>query len=116
MEEKTKYKLEIKSGAEAGQVFDLKKERNLVGRAASLCDIVITEEDCLARRHFDLRWDDDTQTFVLIDYLATFCTFVNGVKVQEKVIIDGFHYKKKLLASGDIITVGSTSFAFYFKE
>jgi pSer/pThr/pTyr-binding forkhead associated (FHA) protein len=110
--EETKYKLEIKNGIEVGKVFDLRKKGNLVGRA-SHCDIVIKQEDCMGRKHFDLCWDDDIQSFVLIDYLATNGTFVNGIKVQDKVLIDGSQFKKISLANNDIITVGSTSFLFY---
>ena len=80
-------------------LFDLLKARKeiIIGRSSD-CDYVLTSLQ-VSRKHTLLQWEDDK--IFLQDLDTTNGTFVNGVPVRQRVVIQ----------STDQITIGTTTFA-----
>lgn len=88
-----KPSLVIEEGQDAGQEFVLADYRTVIGRRDT-CDIVL-HDPSISRRHAQL--DCQGEEYILTDLNSTNGTYVNGLKVT-----------KKLLKSGDVITMGTT--------
>lgn len=90
--------LEISTGPQEGKVFSLEPYPMIVGRREN-CDIIITDSS-VSRRHARVEYRQGS--FVLSDLGSTNGTFVNGVRIDKKV-----------LEPGDTVKFGST--LCYFK-
>lgn len=90
-------KLNVVEGALEGKKFILSNNQTLIGRGG-ICNICISESS-VSRRHAVITCADDS--FMIHDQNSTNGTFVNGVKVTQKV-----------LKNGDIIKIGKTVLAF----
>lgn len=86
-------RLVVTEGPVKGKVFELLPRTAVVGRRET-CDLVI-DDPSVSRRHAQLEYREGS--FILRDLGSTNGVYVNGVRVQTKV-----------LASGDIIKLGTT--------
>ncbi len=91
----TTYRLVLKSGANAGQIFPLDGPELTIGREPA-CDIVINDPE-VSRRHVRLYLQG--QNYVIEDYGSTNGTAVNGQKLRGPYI----------LRPGEMITLGENT-------
>lgn len=73
------WALRILSGPQAGQRFELKMGRNVIGRSAN-CDVKITTAG-VSKEHAEIHVYQDK--VIVVDLRSSNGTFVNGVKVQN---------------------------------
>lgn len=90
--------LEVSAGPQEGKVFSLEPYPMIIGRREN-CDIIITDSS-VSRRHARVEYYQGS--FKLSDLGSTNGTFVNGVRIDKKVI-----------EPGDAVKFGST--LCYFK-
>lgn len=74
-----------KSGGRAGKQYSLTQARNLVGRDATRCDIVL-DNDTVSAEHAAVLYEN-TQ-FVLYDLASTNGTFLNQRRIQRQSMLD----------------------------
>ncbi|AGL02239.1 FhaA domain-containing protein [Desulfoscipio gibsoniae] len=89
--------LEVVEGALAGKRFTLDSSQAVIGRG-EICDICLPDNS-ISRRHAAL--SRTGRHFVIKDRSSTNGTYVNGVKVTERELVDG-----------DIIKMGNTVLIF----
>ncbi len=94
-----RYRLVVKAGAAAGQVFNLDAETVLIGRSKQ-CDLVIEEPE-LSRKH--ARFVRQGEGYMLEDLGSTNGTFVNGARLSGP----------RLLQPGDEIRLGPNTVMIY---
>ncbi len=95
-----KATLILQEGPTAGRSYPLdptRQTRLCVGRSSD-CHIVLNDVRA-SRRHADIRWDDQRQTWFVVDRGSTNRTYVNGLEVHHP-------YALRL---GDRITIGETT-------
>lgn len=90
--------VKIVSGLQKGQIHQLKKGKNTVGRNAS-CDIQVSHPG-ISRKHFKISLKDNV--VILVDLNSVNGTFVNGVLVEKSI----------LLNAGDKISCNNMIFEF----
>ena len=90
--------IKIISGSQKGQVYQLKKDKNIVGRNVS-CDIQVSHPG-VSRKHFQISLKDSV--VVLADLNSVNGTFVNGVLIEKSI----------LLNAGDKISCNNMIFEF----
>jgi hypothetical protein len=76
------WAVRILSGPQAGQIFELKMGRNLVGRAAQ-CDVKITSGG-VSKEHSEIHVYKDK--ILAADLKSSNGTYLNGIKIQSSVI------------------------------
>lgn len=76
------WALRILSGPQAGQIFDLKMGRNLIGRAPQ-CDIKLTSGG-VSKEHSEIHVYKDK--ILVGDLQSSNGTFINGIKIQNSVL------------------------------
>jgi pSer/pThr/pTyr-binding forkhead associated (FHA) protein len=94
--------LVVSTGQAAGTVFPVTQPALLIGRSAEAK--VRIDEHAISNDHALLEMDDATYT--LRDLGSTNGTYVNGQRIAQKVV----------LAGGDTIQMGSTTFLFVTRE
>ncbi len=76
------WSVRILSGAQAGQIFDLKLGKNIFGRSAN-CDVKILSVG-ISKEHCEIHIYKDKA--MIVDLKSSNGTFVNGVKIQHSII------------------------------
>jgi hypothetical protein len=90
-------KLHVDTGPERGRSFNLNKELVVIGRSED-CDVVLSDTS-ISRNHARLELHGGAYT--IYDLGSTNGTRVNGDKITSK-----------LLAAGDVVMLGTTTFTF----
>lgn len=76
------WSVRILSGPQAGQIYDLKKGKNIFGRG-SHCDVKILSVG-ISKEHCEIHVYKDK--VMLVDLKSSNGTFVDGVKIQQSII------------------------------
>ncbi|MES2802772.1 MAG: FHA domain-containing protein [Bdellovibrionota bacterium] len=76
------WSVRVLSGPQAGQIFDLKMGKNLLGRGMN-CDFKITSGG-ISKEHAEIHVYKDK--VIVVDLKSSNGTFVNGVKIQNSII------------------------------
>lgn len=92
--------LVMRAGNRSGKQFGLQRGRNVVGRDATQCEVIV-DDATVSKRHAEVRYENGQ--FVLYDLASTNGTFVNNRRVQRQGLLDG-----------DDVKIGHV--AFVFKE
>jgi len=74
-----------KSGGRAGKQYSLAQARNVVGRDATRCDIVL-DNDTVSAEHAAVLYENEQ--FVLYDLASTNGTFLNQRRIQRQSLLD----------------------------
>jgi pSer/pThr/pTyr-binding forkhead associated (FHA) protein len=92
------FVLRATEGEDSGMIFDLSKERMIVGRS-TVVDIEI-HEIFAAQRHFEIYWDESMKGHLVRDWGARNKIFINDHALET--------HATKELQLGDEIRVGNT--------
>ena len=76
------WSVRVLSGAQAGNIYDLKLGRNIFGRGTS-CDLQVLSAG-ISKEHCEIHVYKDKMT--IVDLKSSNGTFVNGVKIQNSII------------------------------
>lgn len=76
------WAIRVLTGPQAGQVYSLKKGKNLIGRAPH-CDFKIVSSG-ISKEHIEIQLIQDK--IALSDLKSSNGTFVNGIKIQNSII------------------------------
>ncbi len=76
------WSVRVLSGAQSGQIFDLKLGKNLLGRGAN-CDIKIQSVG-ISKEHCEIHVYKDKM--MVVDLKSSNGSFVNGVKIQNSIL------------------------------
>lgn len=79
------WSLRALNGSLAGQIFQLKSGKNVLGRGAD-CDVVISSAG-ISKRHCEIHVYADK--IIMADLKSSNGTFLNGVKIQNSVVRPG---------------------------
>jgi pSer/pThr/pTyr-binding forkhead associated (FHA) protein len=90
----------IMSGERKGDYYPLGRRTNVIGRAESLLIQVL--DDQISRRHLQIRYDSDSQSYSALDMSSKNGVFINGSKMKAEVA----------LSDGDSLVLGSTELLF----
>jgi len=74
-----------KSGGRAGKQYSLAQARNVIGRDATRCDIVL-DNDTVSAEHAAVLYENEQ--FVLYDLASTNGTFLNQRRTQRQSLLD----------------------------
>lgn len=84
---KLELQLRVMGGAATGRVYRLEAPSLSIGRTsqgvARSTEFIHLDDDTVSRLHADLRWNDSTQKYTLINRSATNPTSVNDVLVDQ---------------------------------
>jgi Inner membrane component of T3SS, cytoplasmic domain len=80
------WSVRILSGPQAGEVFDLKKGKNIFGRGAN-CDVKIQSVG-ISKEHCEIHVYKNK--VMIVDLKSSNGTFVNGIKIQQSLIKLGY--------------------------
>ncbi len=90
----------IGSGDKSGEYFPLGQRTTVIGRDEGVPLQILDER--VSRKHAQVRFDDKTQAYVLMDMKSVNGTFVNGRRLTTELV----------LSDGDEITLGDTRLMF----
>jgi pSer/pThr/pTyr-binding forkhead associated (FHA) protein len=95
------YRLRVVEGPHVGTMCRLTSARATVGRSPHN-QIALPREPWLSMSHFALNWSPEQRTYVAIDFGAQLTVLINGEPLAGN----------RSLASGDVLTIGSTQLVF----
>ena len=99
-----RYVLRVTAGGDAGRVFDLIDDRMVVGRSnVGVADIRINEI-LAAPRHFEIRWDPERETYLVVGWEHPNPVYLNGTALKAQC--------PEGLKGGDEIRLGNTVFIY----
>jgi len=87
-----------KSGERAGKQFSLGLARNIIGRDATRCDVVL-DDDTVSAEHAAVLYENEQ--FVLYDLASKNRTFLNDRRIQRQSLLDD-----------DVIRLGEVTLVF----
>lgn len=90
--------LVMRLGNRTGKQYGLQRGRNVIGRDAAQCEIVV-DDPTVSKRHAEIRYENGQ--FVLYDLASTNGTFVNNRRVQRQGLLDD-----------DDVRLGNVAFVF----
>lgn len=76
------WSLKVMTGPQAGQTYDLKQGRNLIGRGES-CDLRLVSHG-VSKEHCEIHLYPDK--VMVVDLRSSNGTFINGVKIQNGIL------------------------------
>jgi len=88
----------MRSGPRAGKQFGLSTGRNIIGRDASRCDLIL-DDASVSAQHAQVRYERGQ--FVIYDLASTNGTFVNNRRIQRQSLMDN-----------DVVRLGNTTLVF----
>jgi len=88
----------MRSGPRAGKQFGLSTGRNIIGRDASRCDLIL-DDASVSAQHAQVRYERGQ--FVIYDLASTNGTFVNNRRIQRQPLMDN-----------DVVRLGNTTLVF----
>jgi hypothetical protein len=100
LESDPEFELEVMKGENIGRLYSLSQKVYSIGRSPS-CDIIVTHDEFISRRHALLRCDESKQ-WSIVDLGSSRGTFVNDIEIRDT----------NPLTDGDEILVGKTLFKF----
>lgn len=94
----------VANGNKEGDYYPLGKRTTVIGRDEAVPIQIIDSH--VSRKHLQIRFNADNQTYSAIDMSSKHGTFVNGTPVREEAI----------LKDNDKITVGKTDLLFTLSD
>ena len=94
----------IISGDQKGSYYPLRHRTNVVGRNETLPVQVL--DDLVSRRHLQIRYDKQQNTYYALDMKSRHGVFINDKKITEETA----------LVDGDEILIGKTTLLFTEKD
>jgi pSer/pThr/pTyr-binding forkhead associated (FHA) protein len=92
------------SGKQKGEFLPLGQRTNVIGRAESLPLQIL--DDMVSRKHLQIRYDKDKDTYYALDMRSRGGVCINGNKISGETY----------LADGDQITIESTTLWFTIQD
>lgn len=94
----------IISEIQGGDYYPLGHRTNVVGRDEALPIQILDER--VSRKHLQIRFDQNEERYCALDMKSKHGVFINGRKINDEVV----------LADGDQIRIGDTTFLFTDKD
>ena len=66
------------------EIISLSKEVFVIGKLQTVCDYVIADNPAISRLHAIIRYNENTDEYVIIDCDTTNHTYLNGRRIQEE--------------------------------
>jgi pSer/pThr/pTyr-binding forkhead associated (FHA) protein len=92
------------SGKQTGEFLPLGSRTSVIGRAESLSLQIL--DDMVSRKHLQISYDKDKDTYYALDMRSKGGVFINGRKISSETV----------LVDGDQILIGQTTLLFADKD
>ena len=94
----------VVTGASKGDYYPLGRRSNVIGRNEALPIQILDGE--VSRKHLKIRYDQDTDTYSVVDLNSRHGVLINGAKIADELE----------LADNTYITIGQTTLFFTLKD
>ncbi len=87
-----------------GEIFSLADDIFIIGKASRYCDYVIADNPAISKLHAIIRYDEEKDTYFIVDCDSTNHTYLNGKMIPSEQAVE--------LENQMVIHLGSEAFVF----